>query len=327
MSQAKPDEHRAVRIERVATSDPHHFATKLEIAAPDVEMRPGGDGFRAEAYIASMKRLGLFTVRLQDANATRGPSSYTAVTVPVAKPLKFYRGREHRTFNPGSAHILHTRGTLDLRVDPPSGMFVATFDGEWIDATAGRLTHYQHYKDLLDDWHLHLRSSTGQSFRHFLDFIWAEACRGGKFTRSELAMKEIEHTCVTLLILASESELDRQIEGKRPAIARSAVELAEEYLRANIDEPFQLEKLIEITGTSASTLLRDFRKRYGMPPLQYLKNCRLEAARHELEYMEPEETSVTDVAMRYGFYHLGRFAGYYRNAFGELPSETLSRSH
>lgn len=63
-----------------------------------------------------------------------------------------------------------------------------------------------------------------------------------------------------------------------------------------------------------------------MPPLQYLKNCRLEAARHELSNPGPEKTSVTDVAMRYGFHHLGRFAGYYKSAFGELPSETLSRS-
>lgn len=77
----------------------------------------------------------------------------------------------------------------------------------------------------------------------------------------------------------------------------------------------------------ATSLLREFRKRSRIPPLQYFKNCRLEAARRELACAEREETSVTNVAMRYGFYHLGRFAGYYKHAFGELPSETLGRSH
>ena len=328
MTTATPEEPWAVKIDHVATSDRGLFSSKLRIAAPAVVMRPDRSGaFRADAYIASMKRLGLFTVRLQDVRATRGPSTYTAVTIPVVKPLDFYRGREHQTFHPGSAHVLHTHDSLDLRVGPASGMFVATFDGEWIDHSAWRLTHRERYGDLLAGWHLDLNSSTGQSFRHFLDFIWAETCRGGKFTRSEVAAREIENTCATLLILASESELHRQMEERRPALGKSAVEMAEEYLRGHIDEPFALDKLIEITGTSASTLLRDFRKRYGMPPLQYLKNCRLEAARAELESADPGETSVTDVAMRYGFYHLGRFAGYYRETFGELPSRTLSRAH
>jgi AraC-like DNA-binding protein len=31
------------------------------------------------------------------------------------------------------------------------------------------------------------------------------------------------------------------------------------------------------------------------------------------------------VALYYGFAHLGRFAGEYRKAFGESPSETLRR--
>ena len=35
--------------------------------------------------------------------------------------------------------------------------------------------------------------------------------------------------------------------------------------------------------------------------------------------------SVTDIAMRFGFRELGRFAGDYRARFGESPSETLRR--
>ena len=49
----------------------------------------------------------------------------------------------------------------------------------------------------------------------------------------------------------------------------------------------------------------------------------LEAARRELMSAERDQTTVTVVALQYGFYHLGRFAGTYRETFGELPSETL----
>jgi len=109
------------------------------------------------------------------------------------------------------------------------------------------------------------------------------------------------------------------------ASAKRPLAIAEEYLRANLTEPFGLDKLIEITGASASTLLREFRKRHGMSPMQYLKLRRLEAARRELLAAEPNTRTVAEVATAYGFYHEGRFAGRYRETFGELPSETIRR--
>jgi AraC-like DNA-binding protein len=39
---------------------------------------------------------------------------------------------------------------------------------------------------------------------------------------------------------------------------------------------------------------------------------------------QPEE-SVTEIAMQWGFTHMGRFSIEYRQRFGERPSETLSR--
>ncbi len=54
-----------------------------------------------------------------------------------------------------------------------------------------------------------------------------------------------------------------------------------------------------------------------------MKQRRLEAARVALQMAAPESTSVTEVALRYGFGNPGRFAAEYHKAFGEYPSETL----
>jgi AraC-like DNA-binding protein len=39
----------------------------------------------------------------------------------------------------------------------------------------------------------------------------------------------------------------------------------------------------------------------------------------------PDEASISQVALRYGFRHLGRFAADYRALYGESPSVTLRR--
>jgi AraC-like DNA-binding protein len=60
-----------------------------------------------------------------------------------------------------------------------------------------------------------------------------------------------------------------------------------------------------------------------MSPSQYILARRLVAVRSELIRSDWQETKVAQIALDYGFSHLGRFAGVYRNQFGELPGETL----
>jgi len=53
--------------------------------------------------------------------------------------------------------------------------------------------------------------------------------------------------------------------------------------------------------------------------------CGLAEARKALLAAGAEAENVTQVAVRLGFYELGRFAGEYRAAFGESPSDTARR--
>jgi transcriptional regulator GlxA family with amidase domain len=68
-----------------------------------------------------------------------------------------------------------------------------------------------------------------------------------------------------------------------------------------------------------------FRKEFDETPLQYLRRTRLERTHDELRYLDPAQATVSEIAVRWGFGHLGRFAAQYRARFGEMPSETLAR--
>jgi AraC-like DNA-binding protein len=61
----------------------------------------------------------------------------------------------------------------------------------------------------------------------------------------------------------------------------------------------------------------------NMGPSRYLRARRMQLVRRALRGADPSKTSVAQVARRYGFEELGRFAASYRARFGELPSETL----
>ena len=98
------------------------------------------------------------------------------------------------------------------------------------------------------------------------------------------------------------------------------------FLRDNIGEPVTVAELSRVAGVSERTLRAAFHDVLGLSPKRYAIAQRLRAAREALTAADPQTTTVTDVAMTFGFFELGRFAGRYRHAFGEVPSRTLRHS-
>ncbi|MFJ8916423.1 helix-turn-helix domain-containing protein [Amycolatopsis sp. NPDC102389] len=69
-----------------------------------------------------------------------------------------------------------------------------------------------------------------------------------------------------------------------------------------------------------------FRRHRGTTPMDYLRQARLHHAHQELLATDPTTgVTVTEIAARWGFFHPGRFAAYYRTAYGCPPYRTLQR--
>lgn len=96
------------------------------------------------------------------------------------------------------------------------------------------------------------------------------------------------------------------------------------WLETNSHRAVYLHEVCTALNVSAQTLRRCCEEHLGMSPIYYLWLHRMNLARQELQQRHPQAT-VTAVAMNFGFWHLGRFAGEYRSLFGESPSETLRR--
>ena len=76
---------------------------------------------------------------------------------------------------------------------------------------------------------------------------------------------------------------------------------------------------------STRSLYALFERQLGESPRQYIRRLRLERIRACLEDPGCRVRNLTELALDFGFAHLGRFAEQYRRQFGELPSETLRR--
>jgi len=99
----------------------------------------------------------------------------------------------------------------------------------------------------------------------------------------------------------------------------------EEVLAEHLSRPLHMPALCELIVVSDRTLRSCCAEFLGMTPTQYLLLRRLEEVCRALRDADPDMVNVGEVAHRFGFTELGRFAGRYRAIFGEAPSTTLQR--
>lgn len=113
--------------------------------------------------------------------------------------------------------------------------------------------------------------------------------------------------------------------GGRPADpGKSVARQARDYIEACASEPIRFTELARSLGVSLRALQMGFRRQFGCSPREFLVTCRLEMAR-ELLLSANGQTRVSAVAYDCGFSDLAVFSQKYREAYGELPSETVRR--
>jgi AraC-like DNA-binding protein len=98
-----------------------------------------------------------------------------------------------------------------------------------------------------------------------------------------------------------------------------------ELANSHPEEHFNALQMAQAAGVSIRQLQQAFLHYTGLAPSVWLRRHRLNAASQDLQQASPAHTTVTEIAMRHSFWHLGRFADAYRGLFNEPPSATLQR--
>ena len=133
---------------------------------------------------------------------------------------------------------------------------------------------------------------------------------------------------IGLLLKGYSSSAGRTIPTRRTFVCSSrAVREAENYLHDNEDRPVRAPELCRHLDMTKRSLHRAFHDVVGLPPAVYLRRWRLAQVRRWLADSRVIGLNVTDAALHFGFWELGRFARQYQEHFGELPSQTVQRTN
>ncbi len=169
---------------------------------------------------------------------------------------------------------------------------------------------------------LDFETAPGRSLRRQVHLAIADLDEAGPAGCSPLMLNMYEQLIVTGLLLNQASNYSEALHRLENKIAPGDVKRAIDFMEAHLHLPITLVDIANASGVPGRTLLEHFKSHRSVSPMRYLRSARLAKVREALVRTD-FGGSVTQIAMEWGFNHLGRFAVEYRNQFGESPSQTL----
>jgi transcriptional regulator GlxA family with amidase domain len=97
------------------------------------------------------------------------------------------------------------------------------------------------------------------------------------------------------------------------------------FIAEHLTEPIALDDIARAACASRRTLYRAFAESLNDTPQNYVRRLRLHRIRHDLASDAERACTIALVASHWGLTEFGRMTRWYRELFGERPSDT--RAH
>lgn len=315
---------RSERYTVITTNDPCEHAASLRDWSQDYLQLSAGR-FSGEIIEASIGPIQVFKETIcqcVDEKANPRRDSYTVGIPVIVGEDGYWQGR---LLQRDSLMTLRPNEELFFRTPHESKIMVTVIDGRAFDVFAGETAGVDLAR--LFSWPnaSSLPAEAAQRFRMTLKEVL-----GSMISTPEV----FEHTASAKAIIEAVMEValstlaTRTSEG-RPrsthSVQRAIVERARSCILANRENPPTVAELSAYLKMSRRGLHHAFMNVLGINIATFLRYVRLHGVRKELLRADPAD-SVTRIACKWGFWHMGMFSSYYKALFGELPSTTLRRS-
>jgi len=303
-------------------SDPIAFEEFLAPVGGEVRIRPvTGSRFRANIEIRRLQRVGLFTIQADSFSAQKAPQQdFYGFSIPLNTPFTVSESGYEQAFGRSSAHMLSPGKPFNFQCKKKCHTMACNFFVDPLEAYKARMLQESTASEQFINPHVSLMSAAGSGLFRSAVKTWV-ALGVEDSSVSEIALQEMEDDLLASFMLLGEDS--QALEKKAALPANYALKHAEDHICANLEAAITRDDLADIAGVSIRSLSRAFEKKYGIGPMAFVLQRRLDSCYSRLRGSEPDTTTVTDVAMSHGFSHVGKFAIAYKKAFGESPSASL----
>ena len=303
-------------------NDPTKLEEFLSPIGGDVSMRPAtGSLFNAELCMKKLDRVGLFSISANSFRAVKEPQEdFYGLTIPLNAPFTVSEHGKNHEYESSSAHLLTPGHTFDFTAKRNAHILVSNFFTSPVHDYSQRLLQ----SDSLDFTSLKSDvtfSRTGSALLRSVARTWSAL--NNKMPASKITLEELEDDLLASFVMYSKE--DTSIKESFKNDSSHHLSHAEEFICGNLNNSITRDQLAEVSSCSIRTLSRSFEKKYGIGPMAFIKQRRLDAAYLDLLSAKSDATTVSQVAVNYGFAHIGKFAIEYGKAFGESPSTSLAR--
>ena len=145
--------------------------------------------------------------------------------------------------------------------------------------------------------------------RAFASYVLLAATDFKRATPSNpIAIRELEEFIISKLLMSHPHDFTEALRRTEKSIAPRDMKRAIDFMEAMLGAPIGIAEIAEAAGIAGRTLFKHFHDFYGISPMRYLRRARFERVQEALKRAQPED-SITEIAMAWGFTHMGRFSG------------------
>jgi AraC-like DNA-binding protein len=314
---------------RLSTSDPDFAVQEVtKLLAPHHLVLDDAAQFHVVANRAELKGASLDYMSYRGSITIHRPAQrgYVAVMVPVAGAAAIrFSGSEPHEVRPGSVAVLPTDCPIELQYRDDARLLIVTAETEVLVSGLRRIAPQVDAEGLGFDGVVVDGERSARTFYYLSEFVAdvIDRYKSPAIIPSKVVDTLKDQIVSTFLLALSHSMSEMMLRADSPVASR-IVRRALNIIAEDDNAENSISDIAAKLGVSMRSLELGFRKELDRTPQQYIRAHRLQKAHDQLCRARPGDgTTVTEVAIRCGFNHTGRFAKLYKRVYGLAPSVNL----